>query len=1111
VIAALSALMLAVVAAGFIYGYNSSVLAHQITISRFNVAFMQASNSSLNVELKVGMLNPSREAVTLSDVKYVAVLKQGNVRLGEVKVGRLTLEPGKVTPIILRLNVTSAELIREVMQALNSSNASMTVSMSAKVPVKWFGTLQYATTSVSSSLSKMISTNNLLLAPARFTNSGTGLMVGKPSNPNGYDILPFKVLWMAWLVHGKPVYIVRSGTEVTLQVTLRLTWDINKFPLSVCVIPYYAFHQFGSRISDHMICYNGNLSGKTGDVFVVFVNFKAEKTLTQGNLGKVGYYVALGEWDYLMYMPFPLIPPVLQPGPNSSIKRVEGNITSPTSPSISCELETAVPYAVMPKGSPPRLIVIRNDEPFYIGKVVWNVNGKNVTATSIYGTKDLHIKAYVTIVATKTLPGKTSLRLRIYADLKHAKDKTVLISEKKYVTLIAGHKYTLTASFDFNDVLKHSLSKSDLDRLRGFYVTVLSNRLNFPRGLPDMYPPRLKVLKGPLELIGTEWRQAGYFIGWATTNADVDAVLRFKALRSFSNIKVKVYIMQDRRCFFDKTVSTTTVTLTDVSAGQIITVKAPFHVDKKFVGSACGEFVDPDPGYYVKYKVYDSNGKLLDEWEMPNYYPPRLGVDMPFKLVSNAWTVDGHAAYKDEEHGHIVTDGAKVKLHAALRVESAINKGTIKFCVMKDLAYRKDKPLKCTTVSIHRMYLPDSIISVDITFYAKSEPHLRGYYLEYESKDFKIKEEGTNRLWLVKPSVSVSRVEWIANGRSISDVVSGTWVDAKVTVKAGNDLHSVPVTFCVRKDLAGRKDENVKCITKEITLMKGQEYTATISFQAHEEKHLRGYFIQVTSSKADYDWHQKSDYPPRLKLKPQQYVVSSVQWFVNGRSVDKVVENQDVTAKVILTSSTGLYEVPVSVCVRADRAGLPDENVKCITKTVTLHRGNSYTITIPFKAEHYARLRGYFIEVKSDLPDFSWHQESKYPPRLEYVSPSFRVVEVVWLPNNPMASPVTSVRKDTWVYARVTIHTDTGLANARITFCVREDIAHASDKDKACVTKTINLPAGGEYSVLIHFKATYYRKFFAYTRGYFIEVKSDNPHYKWTMPNHYPPRLKVRK
>ncbi|GEM_PF-5989400 len=46
--------------------------------------------------------------------------------------------------------------------------------------------------------------------------------------------------------------------------------------------------------------------------------------------------------------------------------------------------------------------------------------------------------------------------------------------------------------------------------------------------------------------------------------------------------------------------------------------------------------------------------------------------------------------------------------------------------------------------------------------------------------------------------------------------------------------------------------------------------------------------------------------------------------------------------------------------------------------------------------------------------------------------------------------------------------------------------------------------------MLIHFKATYYKKFFAYTRGYFLTVRGDDPHYHWETSNHYPLRLKVK-
>jgi len=357
-------------------------------------------------------------------------------------------------------------------------------------------------------------------------------------------------------------------------------------------------------------------------------------------------------------------------------------------------------------------------------------------------------------------------------------------------------------------------------------------------------------------------------------------------------------------------------------------------------------------------------------------------------------------------------------------------------------------------------------------------------------------------------------VIWESKGHAISSASIGERVTAKIKISSTYGGRDTNFRICVKADIANAKDKEVACISKTLSFDVGTSKTLEFPFYVRYYDNVRGYFIDVKMSNPDKHWSMPDSYPPRLKLssgKPS-YRVSSVEWLVNGKSVSKVVEGQDVEARITISTDTGLFETKVKFCVKADKAGLPDADVKCGTATLTVPAGGTYAVTIPFKAEHYARIRGYFVEVSSEDPDYSWHQKSDYPPRLRYVSPSYRVDNVKWVVGG---RSVTSVNSGTWVDAKITIKTDTGLAGTSITFCIREDIAHGKDHDTACVTKNVYIPAGSTYTVTIHFQANYHKKshFFysTYTRGYFVTVRSDvSPSYSWEMSNHYPPRLKVR-
>jgi len=520
----------------------------------------------------------------------------------------------------------------------------------------------------------------------------------------------------------------------------------------------------------------------------------------------------------------------------------------------------------------------------------------------------------------------------------------------------------------------------------------------------------------------------------------------------------------------------------------------------------------------VEKEVTVNIGKYLASMkaESASSAPLAAASPPPLEVVKSRWIGGGEIIGE-------VAQGVPVTAMVEVKALNDVNTH-LELCIYADIGIFKDSLVVCNHKEINLKKGETAVISQKSGLMYNY--FIRGYYMilgvpkscgsggcSSEMSYILMDQKHSAKIVVSKDPIYKFSMWWERDGKHVSSVKLGQKTYAKVKVEAPIGGWNTNFRVCVRADLTHRRDVDVKCIDKQVNFEPGDTYTFEVPFTAKYYDNIRGYFIEVRTHNPSKKWTMDDHYPPRLKLtsKNPTYKVADVVWVVNGHSVAKVVEGQDVQARVSIISSTGLYQTRVKFCVRADRAGLPDENVRCVTKTISIGPGKTYTVTIPFKAEHYARLRGYFIEVKGDNPDFSWHQESKYPPRLRYVSPSYRVDRVEWVAGG---HSVTEVSKDTWVDAKITIHTDTGLANARITFCVREDRANAKDHDKACTTRTLYLSAGSSYTVTIHFKATYYKKSYwiysVYTRGYFVEVRSGNPHYKWTMDDHYPPRLKVK-
>lgn len=212
------------------------------------------------------------------------------------------------------------------------------------------------------------------------------------------------------------------------------------------------------------------------------------------------------------------------------------------------------------------------------------------------------------------------------------------------------------------------------------------------------------------------------------------------------------------------------------------------------------------------------------------------------------------------------------------------------------------------------------------------------------------------------------------------------------------------VTVQIRKDLALQPDEVV--YDEDMGLVDvgyGEKEVFYVTFQPPEASSLtlRGYYIAVIVD--GYEWIQESNYPPRLKVyktykttppytspspsppPPSGYlVIERAYWLVNGYPAFNTDYGDIVEAIVEIRAEAGTVSGVVTIIVKKDKRGLPDEKLLTESFYVNLASGQKTTLSIEFivtdKPSFF--LRGYFIEIYLD-GERLYTMPSEYPPRLK--------------------------------------------------------------------------------------------------------------------------------
>jgi hypothetical protein len=190
----------------------------------------------------------------------------------------------------------------------------------------------------------------------------------------------------------------------------------------------------------------------------------------------------------------------------------------------------------------------------------------------------------------------------------------------------------------------------------------------------------------------------------------------------------------------------------------------------------------------------------------------------------------------------------------------------------------------------------------------------------------------------------------------------------------------------------------------------------------------------------------------------------------------------------------------LEVIVREDVAVDFDVDAKVYHFTVHLTPGKSQTFSESFEPYKGGSTRGFFLKVKWGNSVLA-EQESRYPPRLSVIEGTLSLVDVYWTVGG---SRVTNCKFGDEVVAHVVLKASDAPVEDTIKIKIRKDLMLLPDEDVSVMTLNVFL----EKDELKEFTSSFIpsEPSGGSLRGYFVEVEGD---LSWTMPDTYPPRLRV--
>jgi len=246
-------------------------------------------------------------------------------------------------------------------------------------------------------------------------------------------------------------------------------------------------------------------------------------------------------------------------------------------------------------------------------------------------------------------------------------------------------------------------------------------------------------------------------------------------------------------------------------------------------------------------------------------------------------------------------------------------------------------------------------------------------------------------------------------------------------------------------------------------------------------------------------------FPVTIPVSYQFYALTSsnapevidISWDTMAATVGETV-GFHVTVRNIFRGST--IDGVLTLIVREDVALGFDVDVETFHFTVHLLPGESRTFSGLFKPYKRSSTRGFFLKAQWGDAVLA-EQENKYPPRLSVVEGVLSVIDAYWTVGG---SRVTICKLGDEVTAHVVLRASEAPVEGTIIVKIRKDLVLMPDVDVKAVKFEVFLRRDEVKEFTVTFTPN--EPSSISLRGYFIEVEGD---LSWTMPNTYPPRLRV--
>ena len=445
---------------------------------------------------------------------------------------------------------------------------------------------------------------------------------------------------------------------------------------------------------------------------------------------------------------------------------------------------------------------------------------------------------------------------KIEGELKIVVIEDVKLGPDKYAEV---YDYTLTLTPNEEKSISGSFKVYSELNTRGFFLKVLWNSEEIYTQ-QDTYPPRLKVVKGTLEVINYYWEVDNFQVNSVEVGDQVIAHVIVKAMYGNFQGNIKISIRKDYAL------------LPDV---EYVSQTFSLYLSKDEIREFTLVFVPDEPssttmrGYFLEVEF---NG---ESWTMLSDYPPRLKVTEKkkgtLKVLDAEWRINGREVTS-------ANVGELVEIWLFVKAVNGPFNGSYSILIKEDLVGRPDVVFgsidsiltlkEGETRWIHGSFIPKKASSVNF----------RGYFIEliFDSNSWTMDSSYPPRLKVYegKPTIeeegspSILSVWWTVDGIKVTEASVGSIVVAHVKIKAVNGRIEGTVRVRIRKDRPLMPDEDYKVKTFDIKVSAGNTVELKVSFSPDEASGLtlRGYFVQVDLITWDSSWTMESSYPPRLKV-----------------------------------------------------------------------------------------------------------------------------------------------------------------------------------------------------------------------------------------------------